>query len=107
MIEFIEPSLKIIHSLLLKKGIKKYVILEIEAEQSWSPPPCSGALVTEEGKIYRFWFGWNQKLNQYTLGEFDKYIDVDGKESYYWCEDDPLRWENNPHFIEAKKKLGL
>lgn len=83
----LEKALKIIDELLAKKNIREYIIFDITEEQSPGPDgisPHSGTLLTQSGKIFRFWFTWDSN-GQYELGENSTYKD-NGEEVSYWRE---------------------
>ncbi|MDP3724428.1 MAG: hypothetical protein Q8R11_02215 [bacterium] len=103
---------KILKRLLREKGIEKYEIFHYIEEASEVLPgeifPVSGNILTREGKVYSFWLDWDEKKQDYSLGDVTL---PDGTVDHYWSEEvDPFdhkATQKNPQYQLARKKLGL
>lgn len=101
----------IIKRLLKAKGIKKYVILDAIDEASEVLPggifPVSGEILTDKGKIYHYWLDWDEKKQDYSLGDVTL---PDGTVDDYWREADEYEYsqsQKDPYYQIARKRLGL
>lgn len=59
--------------LLAKKSIHKYIIFDDTNEGNLSPhgiESSSGALLTSDGRVFHYWFDWDEQKNDYTLISF-------------------------------------
>ena len=69
---------KILERLLKKKGINKYQIVYSSGEGkslpgsrfNWEIESESGFVITKEGKIFQYWFDWDEKQEEYTFSEW-------------------------------------
>jgi len=119
-----EDPHEIISELLREKGISRYVEIEGDWEGDILPggtPNESGNILTEDGKVYTYWLGWDpEKIapdgikGWYTLGESFK-DPVTGEPHPLFREVTPEEFqemykhplEKDPDYLRAKKELGL
>ena len=99
----------LIARLLAAKGLTRYVIFHEVTNTPFRTEvlpggldPVSGALLTDEGRIFCYQLGWHADKDDYTLG------DEDG----FWYEDDVSLFEDDPNrerraYHAAKQELGL
>ena len=93
----------VVDRLLAEKGFRRYVIFDEDEEASEILPdgiyPVSGAVLTDEGRVFRYWLDWHADQDDYTLGEADG----------FWSEVDISEYEDDPdeYYQAAKRKLGL
>lgn len=109
--EWEKKSLQIIQRLLREKGIHKYEILHFIHEASEVLPggifPVSGKILTDKGKLYYFWLDWDEKKQDYSLGDVTL---PDGTVDDYWSEADQYEYAQqlkDPYYLIARKRLGL
>lgn len=106
---------KIIKKLLADKGIHRYEIFTGDEEASKVLPggiyPYSGILLTDDGRVFSFWLDWDDKKQDYTLGDNKVIITEDGTVLPFWKEEAPSSFRENPAyqraFQKASRLLGL
>lgn len=104
-----KKTLQIIQDLLAKKGIVQYALFHLNEEASRYLPgglyPESGKVLNSDGRVFSFWLDWDEEKQDYTLGR--NILESDGSTYSFWHEVDPMGYEGNEYFIQAKKSLGL
>lgn len=95
-----------IKRLLANKWAGGYIIFEAIGEGNISPHGIeseSGYLLTSDGRIFNYWYDWNEQKKDYTLGD-DRFL-TDG--TPFWHEHSQSDFVVNPYYHIARKRLGL
>jgi|GEM_PF-4629684 len=115
----IRETYELIGELIGKLGIGRFIPIEGDAEGDILPGGVyneSGILLASDGKLYRYWLGWDdEKISPdgekgyYTLGEDFK--DPDTKEPYplfrELSADEYESYRLSEGYISARQELGL